>query len=154
MSCKCWFCRSGRAAAVWLALLTAGCDPVPPAREVDATAAMRVVLEAWGERPARLPRVFIVEPDGCAPPDATGFTDPMTGRCIGGFERNREEIYLVAEETYSETNGLAHELLHVIGWDHVADDWTSGEPGGQRVEAGSRALRARPDLDRVPGVAR
>lgn len=69
----------------------------------------------------------------------------------GGLRVGPEAIYLVEEDTYSETGGLAHELLHVLGHDHPNEpDWAPGSREAKRIEAANVALRGQPDVDRIP----
>lgn len=121
--------------------------PLPPASRLNSDAAVDAVFRAYG-RVGQRPRVWAVEDDGCFGTRGKGFVDPAIGRCVGGFT-DGDDIFIVwgPGMRWSES-GLAHELRHVMGRDHVeGGTWEPESEDGRAISAAQSYLRSLPELD-------
>jgi hypothetical protein len=139
------------------ALATVACNPLPEGRQIDASEASALVLKFYNST-APSPDVFVVPPDpSCgAPgsPEAIRFRDVGSNICVSGFnDRPTRSIYLVEAKHYPLLSGSAftHEMLHHVGYNHSgADEWPAGSRENQLIDEASKALAARPEIDRYP----
>jgi hypothetical protein len=148
-----------RALLVAMLLAMSACSPpLPEGQEVNVSKAADLVLDSWGYG-IRAPGVFIVENDGCAGPNNTGFVSPYPGQgCVGGFTMRKSEgydetrVYLVRpfDGRLSWDRCFVHELAHWVGKDHpIPGTWTDDSDVGRMVNQGNALLWAHPELDTI-----
>lgn len=152
--------KTMRAALILFALtLGVGCvqmPDMPRSREVDASKAADLVMQSWG-RSVPAPRVFVIEDDGCAGPNNTGFVSPFPGQgCVGGLTMRKSDgydeprVYLVRpfDGKLSWDRCFVHELAHWVGYDHaIPGTWSDASDVGSMINQGNALLWLNPDVD-------
>jgi hypothetical protein len=149
--------RLAFALAVLVALACNACTPTPEGRLVDADAALTAVFEIIGQRPAILPRVYVVAPDPECMRELNYVAFRDSGMCVAGLTLGRDEIYLVDESSVGVgfSRRLPHEAQHALGRDHDGLlTWAAGTVEARQIAAAQAMLLARPELDRVPGAGK